>query len=623
MTELELLAPARNLSTGIAAIDSGADAVYIGAMHHGARAAAGNSVDDIEKLCRYAHRFRARVYVTLNTLIYDEEIEEVEKLVRDLYKIGVDALIVQDMAFFKMNIPPIPLHASTQCDIRTVEKACFLRNIGFDRIVLPREMTLEEIRSVRESTDVPLEGFVHGALCVCYSGDCRASLVNGGRSANRGECAQICRLSYDLIDGNGKVVMANRHFLSLKDMNRIGHLAEMAEAGITSFKIEGRLKSENYVRNVVSAYSDALNQFVEANNDRFCRASYGSAQLSFRPDVNKAFNRGFTSYFLDDTQPRQAALASMLTPGHVGEKVAEVISVKDRILRVKTFVDISNGDGLAYFDENKKFIGFRVNRVEGDVLHLAKPLTNHPRPGTILYRNYDKAFDDQISGSVARRLINVRMRLDLMTGGIKLTLADERGCQVTEAVEIECDTARMPQREARRRALEKTGDTIYKVSEVVDDVPEDVFIPISALTNLRRRAVEALDSAAAATFPTLSAMRHTSSLPKSEYPKKQVDMHDNVSNGLSRRFYMEHGAEVVEPALEITLRHEKKQTPTRVMTTRYCLRRELGACLKKPEGRMLKEPLVLKSADGKTHPMALDFDCASCRMHVSALFDKE
>lgn len=617
MTALELLAPAKDLATGIVAIDSGADAVYIGAEHHGARAAAGNSVEDIASLCKYAHRFRAKVYVTLNTLIYNDELDSVKQLVRELYTAGVDALIVQDMALLEMDIPPIELHASTQCDTRTPEKARFLQDVGFEQIVLPRELSLEEIREVRRATTVALEGFVHGALCVCYSGDCRASLVNGGRSANRGECAQVCRLPFDLVDGDGKTVIKGRHLLSLKDMNRMSKLYELADAGISSFKIEGRLKSPEYVRNVTAAYSDALDNIVACSNGCYHRASVGRVQRNFRPDVTKSFNRGFTGYFLTDTQPGKGSLASMLTPKHIGEPVGTVEKATPLYLIIDGTKQIVNGDGLGFFSRNGQFIGFRANRVEGNRINLLNSLAVTPEKGTVIYRNYDKAFSDNIASARSKRVIDITAILEPTTHGVALTLNDkQRGCRVTVPVTGEFDTARTPQLDARRRILEKTGDTIYTVTEVEDRVDESVFIPASVLADLRRRAVEALDHNAAATYPI--RLRKKDIGRDVSFPKTHLDMHDNVANMLSEQFYNRHNATVLQSALEVAPASER-EGEVQVMTSRYCLRRELGACLKTPAGNSIKEPLTLVPADGNTRPLRLRFDCAACRMNVFAL----
>lgn len=620
---LELLAPAKDLETAIAAINSGADAVYIGAEHHGARASASNSIEDIKRLCEYAHRFRVRIYVTLNTLVYDNELEDVRRLIWQLYEAGVDALIVQDMALLEMNLPPIPLHASTQCDIRTPEKALFLQNAGFSQLVLPREMTLEEISEVRKVTNVPLEGFVHGALCVCYSGDCRASFVSGGRSANRGECAQICRLPYSLIDGNGKKIVAGRHLLSLKDLNRLSKLKEMIDAGITSFKIEGRLKSKQYVSNVTAAYSDALNQIVQSSGGALRRSSFGSCSRDFHPDLLKTFNRGYTTYFLDGKKPQAGENGSMLTPKHVGTKVATILGGHSKTINVKSETPLANGDGMGFFDATGTFVGFRVNRFEQGRILLNEPLKDFPKPGTALYRNYDKAWDDRLTSSKSLRTIAVKALLQTTENGIALTLNDERACQITVFAEISPDVAKSPQKEQRLRVLTKTGDTIYRVTEIIDMIPEECFVAASVLTDLRRRAIAALDSAATATyaFERRNPLRDPDTNQPSAsqlFGRSELDLHDNVANRLAEQFYRRHGLTIKEYAIEAQpLKNLDREV--RVMTSRHCIRRELGLCLKTAQGRAVAEPLTLIPEDSAVRPMRLEFDCQNCQMHVSAL----
>lgn len=615
MTTLELLAPAKDLATGITAIDNGADAVYIGGPGHGARAAAANTVEDIAALCEYAHRFRAKVYVTLNTIIYDDELETVRRLIDRLYKIGVDALIVQDMAIAEMDIPPIPLHASTQCDIRTVGKAAFFSEIGFEQIVLPREMSLAEIAEIHRKVDARLEAFVHGALCVSYSGDCRASFVNGGRSANRGECAQICRLPYDLIDGDNNIVLRNCHLLSLKDLNRLSHLAGLANAGITSFKIEGRLKSADYVANVTAAYSDALDNFIAANAGEYRRASVGRCHRGFTPDVAKAFNRGFTPYFLTNPAPGKNALANFRTPKFVGAPVAEVIKCNGNRLTVKAFSPICNGDGLGFFDKSGRLLGFRVNKFEENTVFLAQKLENPPLPKTVLYRNYDKVFSDGIERRGSRRTVAVKAELRPAPNGIVLSLSDDRGCSVAKFAECGKEKARNSQSESRRKAIDKVGDTIFSVTEYSDLVPDDVFIPVSVLTELRRKSFELLEHNARSTRPLSIRKRPSDSTVP--FPKRDLDMHDNVSNVLAEKFYRRHGADVIQPAIEVDSKILDGKEEVRVMSTKYCLRREMGRCLKTPDGGKLKGPLKLVPSTADNRPMDITFDCRNCMMHLS------
>lgn len=602
--KIELLAPARNAEIAVEAIRHGADAVYIGAEGFGARAAAGNPVADIERLVDFAHRYLARVYVTVNTIIYDRELKDAERLICRLYNAGVDALIVQDMAVLRMDIPPIALHASTQCDTRTPEQARFLQEVGFSQIVLPRELSLDEIKSMREAVDVPLEAFVHGALCVSYSGDCHASQVLKGRSANRGECAQICRLPYDLYDGTGRCVERGRHLLSLRDMNRSDDLLSMLEAGVSSFKIEGRLKDAGYVKNVVSYYDRKLREIVTRYPDRYCRESSGLVETSFTPALQKSFNRGFTSYFLNGTE---ASIGSIYTPKSQGELVGCVVKCNDRMVEAKLDIPLSNGDGLGFFNERREFVGFRLNRVEGSRLFPAAKVS--VKPGAKLYRNSDKAFDDVLRKESAVRTIAIDMTLRTAGKSIVLDIVDERGNAVTFSAMMEMsEIAQSAQTEQRKRTLGKLGGTGYRMSSF-EDLAGDVFIPAAMLASLRRGAIDMLERA--------NRMRYCRELRKKEnqeavYPVQSLDYHYNVANKLAADFYRSHGVREIAPAIESM---SCKVKPLSVMTTRYCLRRELGACLKKGGAERLVPPLALRSGD---IALRLDFDCINCRMHVIA-----
>lgn len=619
--QLELLAPARDAETAIAAIDCGADAIYMGGPHHGARAAAGNAVTDIRRVCEYAHRFRVSVYVTLNTLIYDDETEAVVDTVRELYRAGVDALIVQDMSLLRLSIPPIALHASTQTDCRTPEKARFMQDMGMSCVVIPREASLDEIRAFRAATDVTLEAFVHGALCVSYSGDCRASLVNGGRSANRGECAQICRLRYNLTDADNKVIVPGQCLLSLKDLNRLTRLREMADAGIGSFKIEGRLKSKEYVMNVTAAYSSALDEICAASGGRYRRASAGHSCPGFTPDLSKSFNRGYTVYALDGTDSlRHTHIASPLTPKWTGERlgrVGRVYSPRKFEVRPENGKTLHNGDGLVFREKNGEFRGFRVNRTEGITVSTAEDV--RLRPGDVLTRNFDKIFTDSLLSAKPDRRIRVSMNLTVRYEDTKmaiaLTVADsDRGCRVTAVAESELQKARTSQEGARRRVLDKLGDTIYTLDNLVDEAG-DAFIPASVLTALRRRAIADLDHAAAATYPVVLRGKEKKDVT---FPgNKHLTFHDNVANGIASDFYSEHGAETEEKALELESPKALAAREVRVMTSRHCIRRELGMCLR--EHPDYKGPLFLECVEKPLRKMRLDFDCSNCLMHVTAL----
>lgn len=604
---LELLAPARNADIAIDAILCGADAVYIGAPAFGARAAAGNSVADIARAAEFAHRFDARIYVTMNTIVYDSEIPAVEALVRELYDAGVDSLIVQDMAYLRMQLPPIALHASTQCDTRTPARAAMLEKAGFSQIVLARELTLDEIRAVRAATTVPLEAFVHGALCVSYSGDCQAGFMATGRSANRGECPQMCRLPYRLCDASGRDLAPERHYLSLRDMNRIDLLADMADAGVSSFKIEGRLKDAAYVRSTVAAYSASLDAVVAASGGRYCRASHGRSEAGFIPDVAKVFNRGYTSYFLNTPRREPGRIASMASPKNTGERVGTVLSCRGKVLTARLNTALHNGDGLGYFDPDGRFAGFRLNKVEGNRLFAASDL--RIAPGTPLYRNADKAYTDAVASARPQRSIALNMQLrGIDSERIALSITDERGNAVECVAEVPHQQANSPQTDARRRTLERLGGTIYRL-ESLDDGLADRFVAASALTALRRDALASLESAQRARYTY--DRRRPCRLAPGDMADLTTTYHDNVANALAADVYTAAGATIAERAAEV----ERPTGETRVMTTRYCLRRELGACLRTPSAKRLPTPLYL-CAPGIRY--RLDFDCAACEMHVVA-----
>lgn len=604
--KIELLAPARNADTAIEAIRHGADAIYIGASSHGARSAAGNSVADIARVVEYAHSFGARVYVTVNTIIYDSELDAVSQLIHELYRIGVDALIVQDLALLRLDLPPIALHASTQTDIRDAAKARFLADAGFSQLVLAREMTLEEMAEIhREVPEVELEAFIHGALCVSYSGDCQAGFATMGRSANRGECPQICRHKFDLLDGDGNRLISGKHLLSLRDLNRSASIAAMLDAGISSLKIEGRLKDVAYVKNVVGAYSQLLDKIIADNPDRYCRASMGRSELTFTPDLDKSFNRGYTDYFTTATRP-QRKMASFDTPKWIGQPVGKVTSCKGNRLRAKLSVTIANGDGLGFFDTKREFQGFRVNRAEGDTLILQQPLS--VAPGTTLYRNSDRRHTAALEGETARRTIDIDMALRATPSGVALDISDDYGHAASVNAIMELTEARTPQTDNRLQTLSRTGDTIYTLRNL-DDRAGNLFIPRSALAALRRDAIEAFDRAKRATY------RYDYRRPESpdlHLPEgARLTRHDNVANRLARQFYADHGATAIPPAMETA--GERPAKGERVMTTRYCLRRECDRCLLTPQGKLWPRDLYLQSGPMR---FRLEFNCRDCRMHI-------
>lgn len=614
--KIELLAPARDAETAIVAIDHGADAVYMGGPSHGARHAAVNSVGDIRRVCDYAHRFGVRVYVTLNTLVYDGETEAVAGLVRELYDVGVDALIVQDMALAEMTTPPIELHASTQCDIREPDRARFLADAGFARLVLARELSLGEIGGIaREVPSTEIEAFVHGALCVSYSGDCRASFVTTGRSANRGECAQICRLEFDLTDCDGHTLVRGKHLLSLRDMNRAERVGEMIDAGVTSFKIEGRLKDAAYVKNTVAAYRRVLDAAIVQRSGHCERSSFGRSQISFEPNLEMTFNRGFTDYYLDGGRGADAPrVGSPETPKMTGRPVAVTTSPsRGNAVFVRPGEPIANGDGLGWFGPSGRFEGFRVNRVAdgGRKLLAAKPVEIDA--GTTLYRNRDKAWDDALGGETGRRVIGVRMTLRAVPFGIALDV-EAPGAGKSVSVTMTCDEppapARTPQSGRRRDVLTKTGATVYEVEEV-DDRLGDVFVAVSQLADLRRRALAALDRAI--TMGHQRRLRRDGTQSIGETPCLTDSM--LPANRMARRFYEKRGVEITGMALETRAESERRLPGQTVMTTRYCLRRELGACLRSRGADRLPRELYLRS-ERLERPLKLDFDCARCQMRV-------
>lgn len=609
---LELLAPARDAGVGRIAILAGADAVYIGAPAFGARAAATNSVDDIARLVEFAHRYRARVYVTMNTIVYEHELESVRALVWQLYNIGVDALIVQDMAYLGMNLPPISLHASTQCDARTPDKVHALAQAGFSQIVLPREFSLEEIREAVAVAGVPVEVFIHGALCVSYSGDCHAGYVATGRSANRGECPQMCRLPYEIVDSSGKTVAPTRHYLSLRDLNRSTDMEALVEAGAQSFKIEGRLKDARYVANVTAAYSAILDKIVEQSDGRYCRSSAGKSTCTFRPALDRTFNRGYTSYFFG----KPSKMASLDTPKWAGKRVGTVMrpyDAKQRYFEIKSDEPLANGDGLGYFDADRRFVGFRLNKAEGNRLYPATPLKNLA-PGTPIYRNNDKAFFDLLDAPDAgcHRAITVDFVLEPI--GITvfaLTASDSRGCRVTLVIDSELTEAKTNQNERRAAVLAKLGGTIYTAGRI-DDKLGNFFLPASVLTEARRRVLALLDTNAADTY--VFNRRRASTLPDDAFSKwPPLTYHDNIANQLARDFYTSHGARIAQPAIEVSIPAKDKDLT--VMTTRYCIRRELGACLKEKDraGRLPRE-IYLRDDSGRRY--RIDCDCARCGMKI-------
>ena len=603
--KIELLAPAKNLECGIAAIDHGADAVYIGAPKFGARAAAVNSLEDIAALVEYAHLYNARIYVTVNTILKDEELQETEKMIWALFHAGVDALIVQDMGITGLNLPPIPLHASTQMDNRTVEKVRFLAAAGFRQVVLARELSLREISKIHEACpDVPLEIFVHGALCVSYSGQCYVSQACFGRSANRGECAQFCRLPFSLVDAEGRVIVKDKHLLSLKDLNQSDELEALLDAGASSFKIEGRLKDVSYVKNVTAAYRRKLDA-IFARRKEYVRASSGSCRYAFNPQLDKSFSRGFTHYYLHG---RTKDVFSFDTPKSLGEEMGTMKEARGNYLTVAGLKSFNNGDGVCYIDEQGRLQDFRINRVEGNKLYPQEMPRIKPR--TVLYRNFDQEFEKILARKSSERRIAVFVRLTDTPFGFALTLTDEDDNSVTLSLAREKEPARTPQEENLKTQLAKFGNTPFEAVRIDIDFAGNWFLPASVLADFRRQAVEKLISARRINYRReLFVLKPTAHA----FPQSTLTYLGNVMNGQAVSFYAGHGVASIAPAFE-----RAPAEKAVLMFCKHCLRYSMGWCpVHQRERSPYREPYYLVSTDGKR--FRLEFDCKNCQMKVNAV----
>ena len=615
MRELELLAPAKDINCGKAAIDCGADAVYIGAARFGARQAAGNSIEDIAELCRYAHQYGCKVYVTVNTIIYDNEIEDTQQLLDSLGEAGADAILAQDMAITKLRIPEgVALHASTQTDNRSKEKVEWLCQQGFERVVLARELTIDEINDIHKtSPDTELEAFVHGALCVSYSGVCYASEHCFQRSANRGACAQFCRMKFDLLDGDFNTIESGAHLLSLKDMCRIDELERLADAGITSFKIEGRLKDINYVRNVTAAYSQKLDKIISKRGKDYRRASMGKAITNFEPNLKKTFNRGFTKYFLDG---RTGGLASFYTPKAMGEYVGKVKEIRGNSFNVAGTATFANGDGLCFINGNNELEGFRINRAEGNRLFPQK-LPHALKPGMALYRNSDQNFERLLNAANQSRRIPININVNTSESEISIN-ATIPGTDIMAKTmrRIQLEKARTPQTENIKRQLTKLGNTIFKAQSIaMTPTEQQMFVPNSILSAIRQELTEALQTEISQLVTrrkfAKKEIRRTKDERKVAIPTYPIPYMHNIANHLAQTFYKEEGISKIAPAFEI----EKTPHPL-IMQCRYCLRFEMGQCKKTHPKDNFKEPLRLRLGDGRT--FRLDFDCRHCQMNIYA-----
>ena len=606
MDRIELLAPAKDLENGIAAIDSGADAVYIGAAHFGARTKAGNSLHDIATLVEHAYTFWARVYVTVNTLLYDSELPQAVRLIHQLYEIGVDAVIIQDVGLLECDLPPIALIASTQMHNHTPERVAFLEQIGIQRVILARELSLAQIRAIRARTSVELESFIHGALCVSYSGQCYMSYAIGGRSGNRGECAQPCRRRYALLDSEGRPVARDQYLLSLRDLNLTEHLDDLLEAGVTSFKIEGRLKDRAYVTNVVSWYRQELDRVLAAR--ALSRSSSGQSKVGFEPDLTKTFNRGFTTYFLGGRAESPGAVES---PKMVGQYIGTVAAVESRRFLLDTAISLNSGDGLCWFDAQGGLQGTVINTAHptqsGIAVTPEKIAGIHP--GLKIYRNHDHAFLRQVQRSRPRRRVAIHLRLDTTPLGFVLLAEDEDGNRATGMLPAKKVPAQKPgQAEAiTRRQLGKTGRTPFICTHVELAWERAYFLPMASLNTLRRETLEQLGQTRATNRPLMQGQILRNRVP---FPESVLTYRGNVLNQRARDFYRRHGVQEIAAAAEsgLDMRGEV------VMRTRYCIQHQLGLCDGSTGARNLREPLYLVDDNG--HRYRLRFRCADCEMEV-------
>ena len=605
--KIEILAPAKDLIHGMAAINAGADAVYIGAPQFGARSNANNSIEDVAELVKYAHLFNVQVFVVINTILYDDELEKCRKMIYELYDIGVDALIIQDMAIMEMELPPIVLHASTQANNRDANKIKFLKDAGMKRVVLARELNLHQIKEISEASDVELEFFVTGALCVSFSGNCYMSVANGERSANRGSCAQNCRLPYNLIDGNGDTLIKNSHLLSIKDFDVSDSIPNLIEAGIVSFKIEGRLKDIVYVKNNVSYLRQKLDAFLEQNSDKYQKASSGKSTFTFDSSLDKSFNRGYTDYFVNE---RHQAIGSWESPKSKGQYIGKLIKTVGNSYEIENGELLNNGDGLCFINENNEADGIYVNRAENGFVfpNVLKEI----KDGTFIYRNNDAAFIKIVEREdSAVRKISTTLVLSENENGFELTATDEDGNVSKSTLIHPKETTKNNEsiEDNFKINLAKTGFTPYKVDEITIEFSQHWFIPISKINEMRRTVFEQLSEIRLKNYHREEHQMVKTSHP---YPETSLDFMYNVANKSARKFYERHGVTEIEKAFELQWDPGK----SRVMTTKYCIKYELEKCPKYHKDTMetkLKEPLILKQGELE---YKLKFNCKPCEMEI-------
>ncbi len=616
--QLELLSPARDLAIGIEAINHGADAVYIGGPGFGARKSADNSVADIAQLVAYAHRFHARIHVTLNTILRDDELEPARALVHQLYDVGVDSLIIQDMGLLALDLPPIQLHASTQCDIRTPEKARFLQDAGLSQLVLARELNLSQIQAIRAATTVPLEFFIHGALCVAYSGQCFISEAHTGRSANRGECNQACRLPYEVRDAEGRIVAHDKHVLSMKDNDQSANLAALIDAGIQSFKIEGRYKDMGYVKNITAHYRQLLDGILDGR-PALSRSSSGRSVFYFTPEPAQNFNREATDYFV---QGRQEDIGAFDSPKNPGRSIGHVVKIHKDWVEIESAAELHNGDGLCYFDLHKELVGMAINTAESLGANRWKLVPKDPtaqlrhlKMGTELNRNRDMSWLRQMEKKSAERRIDLWLRLRETPEGVALNLRDAEGYSAEVSLPLSKEPAKDPARAqiSLRENLGKLGTTIFQAADIALDLSQPWFVPASSVNQLRRDGIDALEAVRLAALERLPRAQPVE--PPTPYPQEHLTYLANVFNHKARDFYAKHGVSLIDAAFEA---HEESGEVS-LMITKHCVRYSLSLCPKQTRGvtgvhgTIKAEPLMLVNGSEK---LKLVFDCKPCEMHV-------
>ena len=596
MKKIELLSPAKNAKLAICAIDYGADAVYIGANSYGARVNAGNPIEDIIKVVEYAHKFNSKVYVTVNTILNNNEIKNAQKLIYDLYSINVDAIIFQDMGLLELELPPIKLFASTQCHNVSFEKVKFLEQCGISRIILARELSLEQIKNICQNTNCEIETFIHGALCVSYSGQCYLSAYNGNRSANRGNCAQVCRKKYSLLNSENKIIKKDKYLLSLKDFNASNYLEKLINVGVTSFKIEGRLKNENYIKNVVAFYRQKLDEIIQQEQ----RPSYGNVVFDFNPDINKTFNRGFCDYFLDG---KRKNIANFDTPKAIGEKIGIVIEAKNKYFILDNNF-LNNGDGICFYDENKNLVGTNINKVINNKIYPNS--FDKIKKGVVIYRNYDINFEKKLKNSRVKRKIPCNIIFEYNNDDYIITIKD-RYFSYQMIVKNEFELAKK-QNEAYDTIIKqflKSADSEFMVNYVFVNLVKFPFISVSKLNEIRR---ELFNKFSNYRLQNYKYQTKKNLITNHSYIKKDISYKENVFNDFAKKFYMRHGVENIDLAFE---ENHLQNIKYELMRTKHCILYSLNLCKKQTK---LNDTYFL--VDDKNKKYKLKFDCKNCEMIV-------